>query len=546
MAASSGEKHWPGNGPVVLCGLGRIGMGVLRLCRRLGKEVTVITLPGRQDEPALTADPGVRMMVGDARDEALLVRAGIADASALIAVTDDDLANVTIALHVRSLAPAVSVVVRLFDQDLAAHLRTVLGIRQGYSTSALAAPSFVAAVRGDNVRTTLELDGRFWSVEDFSVDAASPWQGRALAEFAATGKAVLVHSRAGESSFDPPADRVLVAGDTVTVLLPPAEAILRSPWRHRLLAFVRTLRAWWKSTPKGLRFALYGLLAMVAISVGVFHVALGLSPVDAYYFVITTLSTTGYGDFNLQNAKPLVKIYGTLVMVSGGALFAVVFSVMTDLLLRTRFADVVAQGTSYLREHIVLAGLGHTGFRVLRQLAGPHEKVVVIEKSAEARFLAPARSLASVINGDAAAVEILRRAGLAGAKAVVAVTDDDLTNLSIALATKQARPDCRVVVRVFDQVLAARLQKNLGIDAVVSVIDAVAPTFVGAALDRNAVHGAIVRDWLLLFVEEDGLPPDARPFLAKGPGGGYQILSPQRKIQPGDRVLAARWIALAT
>jgi Trk K+ transport system NAD-binding subunit len=543
-SAASATGEWPGQGPVVLCGLGRVGLGVFRLCRRLGKDVVAITLPGRQDQAEFGAAVGIRVIPGDARDETLLVRAGIAKASALIAVTDDDLANVTIALHARILAPDIPVVVRLFDQDLAGYLRSVLGIRQGYSTSALAAPSFVAAVRGDNVRTTLDLDGKTWSVEDLVVDAGSPWLGRTLAELAASGKAVLVHSHGDQVCFDPPCEHVLAPGDAVTLLVPPTEGKRKVPWYRRVRLLARTLRAWWRSTPRGLRFALYGLLILVGISVGVFHVALGLSPIDAYYFVMTTLSTTGYGDINLQNARPLVKLYGTLVMVSGGALFAVIFSVMTDLLLRTRFSDVVAQGTNHLREHIIIAGLGRLGFRVLRQLAHPDQELVVIEKSAEPQFLGPARSMASVIGGDASAVEILQRAGLAGASAVLAVTDDDLTNLSIALASKQARPDCRVVVRVFDQALAARLQKDLHIDAVVSVIDAVAPTFVGAALDRNAVHGTLVHDRLLLFVESDGVPADARPFLGKRPNGTYQILAPNAKPAANDRVLSARWIEL--
>jgi len=545
MDTSSDESvrdPWPGKGPVVLCGLGRIGTGVLHLCRRLGKEATVITLKAPA-EAGPARDPGVRVIEGNVCDEEVLMRAGIAGACALIAVTDDDRANLTVALHARSLAPEIPVVVRLFDQDLAAHLRAVLGIRQSYSASALAAPSFVAAARGDNVRTTLDLDGRYWMVEDLVIDSGSPWQGRTLADVATDGKVPLVHGREDRQTFAPASNVTLTPGDRLTVLVPPP-APSRPPWRRRLSSFARTLHAWWKSTPRGLRLALYGLLGLVAVSVGVFHVALGLSPIDAYYFVITTLSTTGYGDINLQTAKPLVKIYGTLVMVSGGALFAVIFSVMTDLLLRTRFADVVAQGTNYLRDHTIIAGLGHTGFRVLRQIAAPHEEVVVIEKSPEARFLGPARALASVIAGDAAAMEILQRAGLAGAKSVLAVTDDDLTNLSIALASKRAHPECRVVVRVFDRALALRLQATLGIDAVVSVIDAVAPAFVGAALDENAIHATLVRNHLLVFVECDGPANNAHPLLIKRPGKDYEPLSAAQPITPGDRIVAARWIAL--
>jgi len=537
--------------PIILCGLGRVGLEILCLLRRLGESVTVITLPARGSLAQQTSDDRIHVIEGDARDEALLGRAGIMQAKALIAATDDDLVNVTIAMHARQAAPSLPVVIRLFDQELGVQLRSALGIRQGYSSSALAAPAFVAAAQGDRIETAFELGGEHWFVETVGLDPGAPWVGRRVGDISADGQVVLALARSQELAVDPSADRVLAVGDQLTTLVRREE---RTPaashlWR-RLTNALAGFRAFWKSTPSGLRLAFYGLLALVLLSVGVFHVALGLSPVDAYYFVITTLTTTGYGDYNLQTAAPLIKIYGTLVMVSGGALFAVLFSMMTDLLLRTRFADVLAQGTRHRRGHVIVAGLGNMGFRVLRQLARLGEDVVAVEKSGHGQFLGPARTLAPVVLGDAGAQEILERAGLSGCKTVIAVTNDDLTNLSIALATKQARPDCRVVARVFDKALAARMQKTLRIDAVVSVIDAVAPTFVGSALDADVLRGVVVRDYLLLFATRqvgagpgDGTDAGGRTLLVQDKDGKYQ--RPARRPGQGDRTLIARWIPLA-
>ena len=543
---ASGHSTETSAGPVVLCGLGRVGRSVLNLLRGLGEAGTVITVRPAADSPA---DERIRIITGDARDEDLLERAGIAKAKALIAVTDDDLVNVTIALHARNRAPALPVVGRLFDQDLAAHLRLSLGICHGYSTSALAAPTFVAAALGDKIRSALELEGESWFVEDIYVQAGSAWNGRTVADVTADGLTVLAWARADEFSNDPRADRVLATGDTLTVMVQASSRVHASSPRFRsLFRLAHAMRAWWKATPRGLRFSFYGLLALVAFSVGVFHFGMGLSSLDAYYFVMTTLSTTGYGDINLQNARPLMKIYGTLVMVSGGALFGVLFSMMTDLLLRTRFADVLAQGTSYHKEHIIVAGLGHTGFRVLRQLARLGQDVVAIESMEGAKYLGPARTLAPVIAGDASAVETLRRAGLAGAATVIAATDDDLTNLSVALAAKQANRDCRVVVRVLDRALGARMQQSLGVDAVLSVSEAAAPTLVGSILDPDAIHGVVVRDHLLLFVDqvvakEPRVAVRGRVLLVRGKNGAYIPPTHGRTPGPGDRVLCARWIA---
>ena len=537
----------PPSGPVVLCGLGRVGQGILTLLRRLGETVTVITLP-TEGTPGVLPFEGLRIITGDARDERILAQAGLDQAKALIAATDNDLVNVTIALHARKTAPEVPVVVRLFDQNLAGHLRSSLGIRQGYSTSALAAPSFVAAALGDTVLTTFEAGGASWAIEQYAVGNDSPWVGRRLRDYEATGPMVLAHERGADFCTDPNPDIVLAASDRLTVLAAAARCQRRrSPGFSRLLALTRGLREWWNSTPRGLRFAAYALLTLVGISVGVFHWAMDLSPVDAYYFVVTTLTTTGYGDVNLQHAPALIKLYGTLVMVSGAALFAVLFSMVTDLLLRTRFGDLLAQGMNRQKDHIIVAGLGHTGFRVLRELSQMGDSLVAIEQNEAANFLGTARTLAPVVSGNAGASETLRRAGLAGAKTILAVTDDDLTNLSIALAAKQARPDCRVVARVFDDLLAVRMQDALGIDAVISVTKAASPTFVGSALDADVLRGLVVQDHLLLVVDRvlgAATPVCERQLLARKEGATFAPVNLARAPAFGDHVLAVRWIRL--
>lgn len=544
MTARSGPWHHgavpvdEAKGHVVLCGLGRVGTGILNILQRLGHAVTVIS----RNECAAAVAKGTRILVGDARDERLLVEAGIATARALIAATDDDLANVTVALHAHHANPTLALVVRLFDQDLGAQLKQGLGIRAVYSASALAAPVFVAAALGDAVQATFEVDGQAWAVEHMDIDGNSPWRGRPLADLISTGHVPI------PSPASPLPDR-LEEGQSLTCLCPAAQCQSgRRRGPSRVLSFAHGLHQWWRETPRGLRFTLYALWVLVAISVLVFAVALRLTPVDAYYFVMTTLTTTGYGDVNLQNAPPLVKLYGTLVMVSGGALFAVMFSMLTDLLLRTHFGDVMAGAAVHRRGHIIVAGLGHTGYRVLRQLDALGATTVAVESDGTCDFVPSARSLAPVVLGDASTGDTLRRAGLSGASTVLAVTNNDLANLSMAAAAKRVRPDCRVVVRVFDSVLAERLDERMGIDAVISMTDASAPTFAAAALDVGVVRGLLVGDRLLVIVERPAaqLTADEQPLLVcTSEATGFAPAS-TRDLPPQARVIASRWIALAS
>ena len=514
-----------GGGPVVLCGLGRVGRSILGLLVRLGREVVVVAAEAPA-EP-LPGGASVRLVVGNARDERLLEEAGLRTASALIAATDDDLTNVAIALHARAAAPGVPVVLRLFDQDLASHLKEALGVRAAFSSSALSAPAFVAAALGDATIQAFEAGGEAWVVEE----VAEPGEGEAVLGRRVEGRIVEGGSGAGERGR--------------AVVLTRRRRALRAPRRTKGAALLRGLRGSWDDLPRGLRFAVFAMLLLVATSVGIFRMVLKLPLVDAYYFVVTTITTTGYGDITLQGAPGWLKVYGTLVMISGCGLFAVLFSVITDLLLRTRMGDVVARGAAGLHGHVVVAGMGNVGIRVLRELAAHGEELVAVQTDQDGPFGAVARALAPVVVGDAGAAETLRRAGAAGARTVLALTNDDLTNLSVAVAARRLNPSCRVVARIFDRALAGRVSGSLGIDAVVSQADAAAPTFVAAALDAEAVRGFVLGDSLAMVVHRKGAGEPGEQVLVRRAKGESAFRAAAGEPGRDEERIAVRWVPLA-
>src|SRR5580704_1940203 len=98
------------------------------LLARLGEDVTVVTFNSREEFSDLVAEAGFKIVYGDARNERNLVDAGIGGAAAIVICSDDDLANMEIALDARRLNPKVRVVVRIFDQILARRLEDFAGI----------------------------------------------------------------------------------------------------------------------------------------------------------------------------------------------------------------------------------------------------------------------------------------------------------------------------------------------------------------------------------------------------------------------------------
>ena len=97
------EPHRPPGGRWILCGYGRFGHALAERLRPAGIELTII------DPTAPDADRDIR---GDGTEAATLVAAGVAGASGIIAGTDNDVNNLSIAVTARELNPELFVVVR--------------------------------------------------------------------------------------------------------------------------------------------------------------------------------------------------------------------------------------------------------------------------------------------------------------------------------------------------------------------------------------------------------------------------------------------------
>ena len=130
--------------------------------------------------------------------------------------------------------------------------------------------------------------------------------------------------------------------------------------------------------------------------------------------------------------------------------------------------------------------------------------------------------------GDARTSETLLRAGAEKAAAILAVTDDDATNLAIGLAAKRVNPGIRTILRIFDPDFAEKVRSTLDIDLAVSAPAIAASSFVGAALHAGAVHAIALESELVTLVERSALSAIGRegtapaPLLAEHSDGTYR------------------------
>jgi voltage-gated potassium channel len=136
---------------------------------------------------------------------------------------------------------------------------------------------------------------------------------------------------------------------------------------------------------------------------------------------------------------------------------------------------------STFSNHVVLIGLGHLGYRVVKKLNELEQDVVAIELAPKIDLMNSVRELGvPVIEDDGTREAALLAAGIRRARVIMLCTQDDSLNLRIALKARSLNPGIEVVIRIFDDDFAASLQAQFGFRAM-SATGMAAPMFAATA-----------------------------------------------------------------
>ncbi len=148
---------------------------------------------------------------------------------------------------------------------------------------------------------------------------------------------------------------------------------------------------------------------------------------------------------------------------------------------------LLAQSQDALPYHkhspVFVCGLGHAGYRVVDVLLGMGRKVVGLDfESTELTERLSDRGV-PVFYGDFRQRVVLERAGVREAVAIITCTEDDMINFATSLRAREAAPNIRVVMRIFEEDLGVHLQQVFHINAIYSTSAIAAPAFVSEALN---------------------------------------------------------------
>jgi len=152
---------------------------------------------------------------------------------------------------------------------------------------------------------------------------------------------------------------------------------------------------------------------------------------------------------------------------------------------------------STMKNHIILIGLGHLGYRVALKLHEMGESIAAIELDPNGAAVNTVRLWGiPVIHEDATRPTTLEAVNVKTARAIIMASQNDAMNLQTALKARSLNPNIQVVIRIFDDDFAHALQEQFGFIAL-SATEMAAPVFAAAAAGVDVTNPISIEGQLL-------------------------------------------------
>jgi voltage-gated potassium channel Kch len=255
---------------------------------------------------------------------------------------------------------------------------------------------------------------------------------------------------------------------------------------RRVEAFTRALFTPYDKSAGLLLFGAIGLIAIFLVEAITAAFVLDQKIVDAIYGSAKTLVTVDPNP-DISKGPGWYKLFTSATMVVA-LVFAAGFTAgLVNRVIETRLTGLVGRRAGPRRDHVVVVGLGQVGLRLCLVLRACGIPVIAVERDKEGELLGLAKRLGiPTLIGRGSDPSLMHRLSLPKARAVAAVTSDDLENIAVAMASRSVHRDTRVVLRVGDGEVANETRSLLPLGLVRDVHRIAAALLAAMAVGQEA------------------------------------------------------------
>jgi Trk K+ transport system NAD-binding subunit len=480
-----------------------------------------------------------------------LRQVGVMDALSIMALAEDDRINLQVALKARDMNPKIRVVLRQFNRTLGRKLEQNLPNCSVLSMESHSAAALVGEALDQSCFYALQFPDNTGVLCGFSERPASAFRIAGLTrDQAQAALKMRVIALNGSTTWDfsqrfKADDRVICFGE-VRLLMNRAETAAEEVAEVQVTFGSRT-RALWQSVVHMdpiLRAVVAITIVATVVSTTYFSFALKKDAITAFYFVMTTMTTVGYGDVTPLDAGPIAKVAANALMIVGVGLSGIVIAFVTSALTRAQWTAMQGLRQIRTRQHVLVCGAGNVGTRVVEFMRSLGQHVVVVDTAPDNALVEQSRTRAiELLTGDATRDSTLDLCNVTRARSVVAVTSIDTVNLEVALGVRGRNALLPVVMRVQDDAFARSIERQFDGIKTLSTSALAAPAFAGL----SRFPGTRAR---IAFGDDDynvgerlqgerPAPPPANfcVALAVWRNGAFLHINEFEEMQPFDRLL---------
>ena len=318
----------------------------------------------------------------------------------VVIISNDDHVSLRLALVVENVRPGVPLVVTIFGGIVASQLRRAVRNARVLSMADIVVPSLAGPCFDDRLLSVSRQEGGFAGV------------------------------RAGPDGPE-------------LVPLEPYE-----PSRvQRLLTQLGSMLNPFELSARILMAGLLGLLFILVLDTTVLAITLDESLLDAFYSATKTIVTVGPNPL-IDDGPGWLKVFSALAMLAALGFTAIFTAGLVNRLIERRLTAILGPRAIPRSDHVVVVGLGQVGLRLsllLRELGVP---VLAVESDPENYHIKRAKDYGiPIVLGRGGSRFLLRRLCLHRARALAAVTSDEVENISIVVAALGMRDDLRTLLR---------------------------------------------------------------------------------------------------
>jgi voltage-gated potassium channel len=197
-------------------------------------------------------------------------------------------------------------------------------------------------------------------------------------------------------------------------------------------------------------FPLLLLLTIIFTGALFYHFHESARWVDAFYMTVITVATVGFGEiFPLSDTG---RIFTAFLILSSFGIFAYSVSSITKFVIDGEFNNIqknrkLKSELEKLDQHVIICGYGRNGKQAAQVLKKFGQRFVVIEEKKELTDAMTHDYKHLVITGDSTHDEVLIRAGIERARALITTLPIDADNLFIVLTARSLNPKLSIISR---------------------------------------------------------------------------------------------------